>query len=495
MAEVNGLANGVKADTDIVFGLLSSTGKYLTAEKFGNQISVTGTSLRVKQMWTFVQDTEGGSKGYLRSPQNKYLETNKHGDVICENDEKEPSYVFDVTVTDDGKWTFRDVFGKYLAGNADRLYTTMDQKTNTEYYWAIHLAAHPQVNMKSVSRKRYVHHQDDELRCNEDIPWGHDAVMTLEFINGKYCIRCSNGILNGVTGEVSAARGDDSMFVLSIHDNSVAFRATNGKYLTVYGPSGKLIAMKGSVGKDELFLLEQSKAQCVLLASNEKKVSHRQGVDLTANQFMEAEDEDTETFQVGYHEGDRNKVTFQANDNKYWKVDGKGVKVNATNVSPECLFQIEWVGNKVALKSNDKYLKITSGGTVQPSADSNSDPTALFQFELVNRHILVLRCEHGYIGMQSGGNKISCNRGNHDAMQVEHVDGYYKLKAANGSFWLVGNDEVLTTGAEGSLFVFELCGQSKMVIRLKDGKCLAGDHNGTVKANGESEDRSTIWEY
>ena len=282
MAEINGISNGhsngVKTDTLIVFGLMNFQGKYLTAEKFGNQVSVTGTSLRAKQMWTFVQGTEGGSKGYLRSPQNNYLETNKHGDVVCENEEKNKAFIFDILVADDGKWAFRDTFGKYLAGNSERLYTTMEQKVNSESYWAIHLAAHPQVNLKNVCRKRYVHHQDEEMRCTEDIPWGHDAVITLEFSGGMYSLRCSNGAyLNGVSGEVTEKRNGDSMFVLSIHDNSFAFRATNGKYLTVYGPTGKLIATKGNVGKDELFLLEESKAQCVLLASNDKKVSHRQG--------------------------------------------------------------------------------------------------------------------------------------------------------------------------------------------------------------------------
>lgn len=488
-----GQVNGMKSDNDIVFGLMSSQGKYLTAEKFGNQISATGLSLRQKQMWVFVQSPEGGSKGYLRSPQNVYLETNKHGDVKCESEEMDSSFVFDVSVSDDGKWTFRDMFGKYFSGNSERLYTTADQKPNAESYWAIHLAAHPQVNMKSVSRKRYVHHHEEELRCNVDIPWGHEAVMTLEFTNGMYSIRCSGGILNGLTGEISDTRTDDCMFVLAIRDNSFAFRATNGKYLTVYGPTGKLIATKASVGKDELFLLEQSAAQCVLVASNDKKVSHRQGIDLTANQMMEAEN--TETFQIGYHEGDRNKVTFQARDNKYWKSTGKGINVNAPNPTPECFFQMEWIGNKIALKSNnDKYLKITSGGTVQPVADSTSDPTALYQLELANRHILVLRCEHGYIGMQSGGNKIICNRGTHDTMDVEYEDGYYKLKAGNGKYWSVGNDEILQMSPDATLFVFELWGQSKMMIRAKDGQCLVGDHNGTIKANGDNE-KSTIWEY
>ena len=218
---------------------------------------------------------------------------------------------------------------------------------------------------------------------------------------------------------------------------------------------------------------------------------------MTANQFMEAED--TETFQIGYHHGDINKITFQARDNKYWRVDGKGVKVDAAKVSPDSVFQMEWYDNKVSVKNNDKYLKITSGGTVQPIGDAPTDPASLFVLELVNRHILVLRGEHGYIGMAGNStNKIFCNRGTHDAMAVTYVDGYYQLKASNGKLWSVNDDRTLVTGTEddGSLFIFELCGQSKMLIRLKDGKYLTGDHNGTVRANGERDGRNTaVWEY
>ena len=265
-----------KASFQIVFGLTNYEGKYLTAEKFGNQINVTGISLRAKQMWIFEQESD--SKGYLRSPQNNYLETNKHGDVICESDEKNIKFVFEVVINEDGKWSFRDVFGKYLAGNVERLYTTREQKISNDALWAIHMAAHPQCNMKSVSRKQYVHLQENEFRANEDIPWGHDAVITVEFREGKYALRDSTGrYLDGLTGELEKSCTKDCIFVLSVHENLFAFRASNKKYLTVYGPKGRLVASRGSVGKDEVFSLEESKAQCVLTASNNKKVSIRQG--------------------------------------------------------------------------------------------------------------------------------------------------------------------------------------------------------------------------
>lgn len=275
---VNGLANGSTDNHQIVFGLMNQQGKYLTAEKFGNQISVTGTSLRAKQLWTFEPEGEGSTKGYLQSPQKNYLETTKTGTVSCETDEKQPSLLFDVSISEDGRWAFKDSFGKFLAGNTERLYTTMDSKQADEYLWAIHIAAHPQCNIKSISRKRYVHLKEDEFTAEEDIPWGHDAVITVEFQKGKYALRDSQGrYLNGVSGKLEESMGKDSMFILSLQGNEFAFRASNGKYLTVHGPRKQLIASKQNPDNDTLFSLEESKAQVTLTANNGKKASIRQG--------------------------------------------------------------------------------------------------------------------------------------------------------------------------------------------------------------------------
>lgn len=278
MSGTNGVTNGA-TNTGIVFGLMNQQGKYLTAEKFGNQISVTGTSLRSKQLWTFVPEGAESSKGYLQSPQKNFLETTKTGTVTCEAEEKELSLLFDVTVAEDGRWAFKDSFGKFLAGNTERLYTTMDSKQADEYLWAIHIASHPQCNMKSLSRKRYVRSNENNLCANEDIPWGHDSVITLEFNKGKYSIRDSAGrYLNGETGELESSATQDCMFSISLQDTEFAFKSSSGKYLTVYGPTGKLMANKKAISRDELFVLEESKAQVMLTASNGKTASIKQGI-------------------------------------------------------------------------------------------------------------------------------------------------------------------------------------------------------------------------
>jgi fascin 1/2 len=78
-------------------------------------------------------------------------------------------------------------------------------------------------------------------------------------------------------------------------------------------------------GKDEQFLLEESKQQISLIASNGKLVSIKQGVDLSANQ---SEKDNSSIFQLEYDE-DLEFYHIRTYNNKYWKLEGHGVQATA----------------------------------------------------------------------------------------------------------------------------------------------------------------------
>ena len=279
---------GSMAEPNIVCGLLNKSGKYLTAEKFGNQINVKGTSLSTKQVWTIEPEGKGYEKCYLLSPMKQYVETAKSGTVSCENPEKQPSALFDVIITDEGRWVFKDTFGKYLVGSTEGLSTTMDAKNPEDYSWALHIyGVHPQGLMKSASSKRYVAVDGDELSCVSDVPWGNESIITIEFREGKYAVQdCKGRYLNGVSGQLEKSISPDCLFVRTFNGTAYSFRGTNGKFLTASGPKSKLTASRTKNDNDSLFIMEKCKCQILLTANNGKLVSIKQGKNLTNHEAL-----------------------------------------------------------------------------------------------------------------------------------------------------------------------------------------------------------------
>ena len=219
------------------------------------------------------------------------------------------------------------------------------------------------------------------------------------------------------------------------------------------------------------------------------------GIDVTANQFLEAED--TETFQIDYYKSEKDKVTFLTRTTKFWSATDKAITATAAEPSPSSVFQLEWNDEKIALKAfNEKYIASSSGGQLSPIGDNPKDDNCLFTLVLVNRSIIVFRGEHGYIGMVSSINKIQCNRGIHDAMQVINSAGKYRLKTVLGKSWKIdGDSSLIADEGNGDLFLFKLYSKNKMVICAKNGRFLQGDNNGSIKAIGTAVNSSTLWEY
>lgn len=134
---------------------------------------------------------------YLRSHLDRYLSVDQFGNVLCESEERDAGSRFQISVSDDGKWALRNESrGYYLGGNPEKLSCTAKVPGQTEY-WAVHLAARPQVNLRSVGRKRFAHlsEQQDEIHVDSNIPWGEDTLFTLEFRaeeDGKYALHTCN---------------------------------------------------------------------------------------------------------------------------------------------------------------------------------------------------------------------------------------------------------------------------------------------------------------
>ena len=277
--------NGVeKAELQWKVGLINNVGKYLTAESFGFKINVSGTTLKKKQTFILEQDPNEDFV-YIRSHTGRYMSADKYGNVTCETEAGERTQAEKFSVEYDkngsGRWAFRNVVhGNYLGGTDDNFKCFSKNVTPSEL-WIVQLSIHPQVNLRNVNRKRYAHLMNEELQVTEVIPWGRDALIILHFDNGKYALKtCDNRFLNR-DGTLSAELTDESRFTLEIRsgaNSGLAFKDCTGTYLTAVGSTAVMKGRNKTVSKDELFTLEDSSPQVILTSlANSKKVSTRQG--------------------------------------------------------------------------------------------------------------------------------------------------------------------------------------------------------------------------
>ncbi|KAK7919809.1 hypothetical protein WMY93_011093 [Mugilogobius chulae] len=430
------------------FGLINHEGRYLTAESFNFKVNASAPSLKKKQVWTLEQDTKDGQVVYLRSHLGRYLASDKDGKVSCEADGH----------NSDCRFLISEPHLRFFGGSRDYLSCFAQFISDTEL-WAVHLALHPQANLLSVARKRYAHlsTEDGEIAVDMNIPWGVAALLTLVYMDGKYCLKtCDSRFLS-------------TAYTLEFKCGKLAFKDCEGKYLSPMGPTGTLRSGRCSKpGKDELFDLEESHPQVILTAANGRFVSIRQGVSLAANQEDET---DMETFQMEI-EKETKKCTFRTSQGNYWAlVAHGGIQSTATIVSADTMFSLEWLGQKVALKAcNGKYICTKKNGQLLAVSDSVGEDE-LLSIKMINRPMLILRGQNA-------------------------SNGAYQIKGVSGKFWYVNSSLVVCSDGEvPEDFFIELVERGRLAIRGRNGKYLRGDPGGLLKGDGLTLNNSVLWEY
>ncbi|CAH1273843.1 fascin-2-like [Branchiostoma lanceolatum] len=494
--------NGVNADIlKLSLGLINYKNKYLTAEIFGNKVNVTGNSLKKKQTWTIEQDPEGESV-YLRSHLDRFLTSDRHGNVSCDAEEQGKEEKFLIEPYEDGRWAFRSMaHGLYLSGNGENM-RCFSKMVGKEELWTVHLAMHPQVNLKNVNRKRYARwsEEDEELRVDMNHPWGDDALITLEFRDGKYAIKtCNNKYLHR-DGRLVDDSSEDTDFTLEFRSGKIALKDRMGKYLTAVGGTATMMTRNNKPGKDELFVLEDSHPQAVFVANNGRLVSVRQGVDVAANQDFDEErgESDLETFQMEIDK-ESGKWSVRTNNDKFWTLKtGGNSGLQATgsqSASLDAQFEIHWLGRQIAFQaSNGRFVATKLNGQLAATADEISD-ACKFTFKLVNRPLLVLRGSHGFVAVGKG-DRLECHHADYGIFEMINNDGAYQLKGQDGKFWkMEGENNVAMSSEGGTDFLIELREHSKFCIRAPNDKYLRGEQNGQFRATGTEVNKDTLWEY
>lgn len=163
----------------------------------------------------------------------------------------------------------------------------------------------------------------------------------------------------------------------------------------------------------------------------------------------------------------------------------------------DTFFELEWCEGRVRMRAaNGKYVMAKKNGQLAATLE-NAEEAEQFLMKLINRPIIVLRGEHGFIGSRKAGTAtLDSNRASYDIFQLEFHDGAYSFKDSQGQYWSVGDDMAVTASSAVPVhFLLEFCDLNKMAIIAPGGKYLKGDHAGGLKASADSIDSTTLWEY
>ncbi|KAJ0001351.1 hypothetical protein NQD34_006371 [Periophthalmus magnuspinnatus] len=488
--------NGINKALKLQFGLINYENRYLTAEAFGFKVNASGNNMKKKQIWTLEQDEQDGSVVFLRSHLGRYLGSDKDGKISCGAETPDAECRFLIVPQSDGRWALQsESYQRYFGGSADYL-SCFAQVIGEQELWAVHLALHPQASFLSVARKRYAHLSatDGEISVDSNIPWGVESLVTLVYADGKYSLKTCDSRFLSNDGKLVKESSNSTSFTLELKSGKLAFKDCEGKYLTPVGPTGTLRSGRCSKpGKDELFDLEESHPQVVFQAANKRYVSVRQGVSISANQDVET---DMETFQMEIDKQTK-KAIFRTNGGSYWTLVTHGeIQSTATEVEVNTMFDIEWRGQRVALKaSNGKYICTKKNGQLSAVSDSVGDDE-LFLMKLINRPILILRGENGFVCHHKNSNTLDANRSVYDIFSLIFSDGAYHIKSANGKYWNVSSNGLVCSNGENSEdFFLEFVEHGRAAIKCSNGKYLRGDQGGTLMADGTSVDAMSLWEY
>lgn len=116
---------------------------------------------------------------------------------------------------------------------------------------------------------------------------------------------------------------------------------------------------------------------------------------------------------------------------------GGGIQATGNRRSADALFELIWHGDgSVSFRANNgKYLATKRSGHLFATNEDTDEEITRFYFYLINRPILVLKCEQGFVGYKApGSTKLECNKATYETILVE--------RSTRGIIYFKGNDKI-----------------------------------------------------
>jgi fascin 1/2 len=483
---------------DWSFGLRNGANKYLTAETFGFRLATAASIMKKKQIW-FLEQGDGDDHVFVRSHLNRFLYVDGDGNLKGDSEEKTDEAQLLIEAQDDGRWCLKSKkYGWYVGTDPSIERSSFEADKQEKHMWTVHLAMHPQVCLRNINRRAYVHLADGQLCTDELIPWGDDATITLHFFgeDGTYGLVSAEGSFLSASGALMAAPDESCKFIIVFNGGKVSFKSkSSGKFLTALGARGTCKATKSAITKDELFGMEDSFPQVKLTADNGKKISMKGGIEIAAST---TDTTDMEIFQIEPCGAVGDDVwTVKGCSGKFWSVVDNAVQCVAEEVKGDTeKFTIEWRGPNMALKSkaNGKYLCQKLNGYIHAiGAEASAEAKTEFCYEIVNRPKLVLRGEYGFVGTLPSG-LLECNKSVPEVFSMHVSKGFCKISHANGKYWKVGENGISCSGGAAEEYTMSLHEESMMCL-MYNGKYFEGFQNGAFTCTGSKPGKSTFFEF
>lgn len=415
----------------------------------------------------------------IKSHLNKYLAVDSFGNVTCDSDEKTDNARFTITICSMSQgrskeeqifWAFKNVERGYFLGASEDGNVCCNAKMpkSRAELWLLHLIPARGSSffaLKSLGRKRFARVVDangspngisaatstatttTQVQLDATTSWGSETLFQFKFHEGglyslltsdcRYLTndgRCitwkPTGDLNNgsqstpksvnsaicSTAATNQLPPQECLFTLEYHSGFLAFRDSFSHYLAATGRTSLLRSRSAGVSRDELFVFESAPIQVSLKATyNNRWVSIKQGVDLSANQL---EANTTETFQMTYHQ-DTTNWSIMTHNCDYWTISQhtnticicRPEQYDAMGVGQ---FRVTWSDSEatcslryVDANNQERWIAARKSGQLYIASNDSQTPVK-FIMRFQNRRLLNLRPVdgNGFVGLKSGGQSV-----------------------------------------------------------------------------------------